>query len=115
MPRTAVWLPATMVYTKIYSNSAMVSLNMRRSYKNSESRSGTSGQSQSGPVLVTRTYNIETDNVGSTHDTEDNVRPSSVSCKWCELMRASLQHNTSRLNNIGNKGRELAFSTLNPV
>jgi hypothetical protein len=80
MPQTAVWLPATMVYTKIYSNSAMVSLNMRRDYKNSEIRSGTSGQVQSGPVQFTRTYNVETDNVGSTHDTEDNVRLASVIC-----------------------------------
>jgi hypothetical protein len=78
MPQSAIWLTGTMVYTKIYSISAMVSLNMRQSLKPSQSRSRASAQVHTGSIQITRTYNIET-NVGaeSTHDTDDIVKPSS--------------------------------------
>jgi hypothetical protein len=88
MPQSAIWLTGTMVYTKIYSISAMVSLNMRHSLKPSQSRSRASAQVHSGSIQITRTYNIETNGVESTHDTDDIVMPSSFLNKLRELMGA---------------------------
>jgi hypothetical protein len=57
MPSSGIWVAGVMVYAKVYSNSLMVSLNMRGRKANTIST--TSGISQSGAIQITRTFNID--------------------------------------------------------
>jgi hypothetical protein len=61
MPSSGIWIAGIMIYAKVYSNSLMVSLNMRRRGKTttSISTSELSGHAQYQAIQITRTFNID--------------------------------------------------------
>jgi hypothetical protein len=58
MPSSGIWVAGIMIYAKVYSNSLMVSLNMR-GHKATTSISTSSGVAQTGAIQITRTFNID--------------------------------------------------------
>jgi hypothetical protein len=59
MPSSGIWVAGIMIYAKVYSNSLMVSLNMRGRGKTPTSISTSSGHAQSQAIQITRTFNID--------------------------------------------------------